>query len=41
MSKIKTKRKKRRESEEEGENAQYISLSIEGREVEEGQTFQY
>jgi hypothetical protein len=41
MSIIETKRKKRRKEKEEGENIQYISLSIEGREVEERQKFQY
>lgn len=41
MNITKTKRKKRRKEKEEGENIQYISLSIEGREVEEGQKFQY
>jgi hypothetical protein len=41
MSKIKTKRKKKRKDEEGVENGQYISLPLEGREVEEGQKFQY
>jgi hypothetical protein len=41
MSKIKTKKKKGQKDKKEGENIQHISLSIEGREVEEGQKFQY
>jgi hypothetical protein len=41
MSIPKTKKKKRRKKEEERENIQHILLSNEGREVEEGQKFQY
>jgi hypothetical protein len=38
MSNIKTKTKKMRNEEEEN---RYVSSSVEGREVEEGQKFQY
>jgi hypothetical protein len=41
MSKTKTKRKKGKKDEEEGQHMQHTSLSIDGREVEEGQKFQY
>jgi hypothetical protein len=42
MNITKTKRKKRRKQEEKKRrNIQYILLSNEGRELEEGQKFQY